>query len=88
MYCVYIIQSLQDGRFYTGLTESLRRRLEEHDIGRSSTPSTKTRGPFRLIYFETFYSRTEARQREKFWKSGVGRKLRSRITEMPKNIPA
>jgi hypothetical protein len=36
---------------------------------------------FKLIYSEKLQSRIEARKREKYWKSGVGRELRAKIVK-------
>jgi len=47
---VYILESLKDQKHYTGYTNDLKRRLEEHKKGLSF--STKFRLPFKLIYFE------------------------------------
>ncbi len=79
MYYVYILQSLKDKKFYTGITINVERRLNEHNRGKKSTPSTVSRGPFCLIYKESFLSREAARVREKFLKSGTGREFRNKI---------
>ena len=75
-YTVYIIKSLKDDKFYTGMTTDLKRRLAEHDFGKKSTPSTMKRGPFELVYSEICDTRDLARKREKFLKSGAGREFR------------
>jgi putative endonuclease len=49
-YFVYVIQSLKDGKFYTGFTKDLNQRLNEHNAGKVS--STKYRIPFELVYYE------------------------------------
>jgi len=54
-------------------------RLKVHNRG--SVRSTKSRRPFELIYFEEVQNYTIARQREMFFKSGVGRKYLSGIIE-------
>ena len=78
MHYVYVIQSLKDKRFYTGFTENLERRIGEHNRGRE--PSTKSRAPFKLIYFEACLSKNDAIAREKQLKSGKGKKyLKIRI---------
>jgi putative endonuclease len=82
MYYTYILQSQKDQTFYTGMTENISRRLQEHNTGQ--TKSTKHRAPFELVYAEEFKTRTEARAREKFFKSGSGREFRDNIL---KNIP-
>jgi putative endonuclease len=81
MYYIYIIRSKTSNWFYTGITNNLNRRLREHNKGKRSTPSTRNRGPYKLIYFEQCLSRKEAREREVFWKSGRGRELRDILTK-------
>ena len=63
--------SLKDGRLYKGFTSNLKRRIKEHNSGQ--TKSTKGFVPWELIYFEKVNSREEARNREKYLKSGQGR---------------
>jgi putative endonuclease len=70
---VYVLQSLKNGRLYTGSTNDLQRRLEEHQRGKSRY--TRYAGPFELVYSEEHGTRLEARQRELFLKSGRGRAL-------------
>ncbi|MCX6737473.1 MAG: GIY-YIG nuclease family protein [Candidatus Parcubacteria bacterium] len=73
MYFVYILRSEKDNKHYTGITNDLRRRLKEHNERNGSTPSTKNRGPFELVYYEIVENRKIAREREKYFKSGIGR---------------
>jgi putative endonuclease len=80
-YFVYILFSLKDHKFYTGLTNNIERRLEEHNRGNYGTPTTLNRGPFSLIHAEEAISLTEARKREKYWKSGQGREVRDIIAK-------
>ncbi len=67
---VYVLLD-RNGRFYVGITSRLRRRIAEHNSGR--TPADRSRGPFRLLHREAFASYPDARKREKWLKSGVGR---------------
>ena len=60
---MYILRSLSSGRFYLGHTEDLRKRLQEHNNGR--TPSTRGRGPWEIFHAEEFSSRSEAARRER-----------------------
>jgi len=76
-YYIYIIQSEKDKSYYTGLTKNLGRRLKEHN--RSNTKTTRSKKPWRLIYSEKCINRSEARKRERFLKSGVGRELRNKL---------
>jgi putative endonuclease len=67
---VYILESLKDGKFYTGSTVNLSRRLKQHRSGKVN--ATKSRLPIKLVYFEEFKSEWEARQREIFLKTPEG----------------
>ncbi len=71
MFYVYVLQSEMDRMFYTGFTTNLKRRLSEHNGGRSV--STCWRRPFKLIYFEAGFDREDALRREKYLKSGNGK---------------
>ena len=53
------------------MTQNLEERLIRHNSGREKT--TKPYLPFELIYSEEHKSRVEARAREKYFKSGVGK---------------
>ncbi|MEW5894883.1 MAG: GIY-YIG nuclease family protein [Candidatus Omnitrophota bacterium] len=71
---VYVLKSLKNGKRYVGFTKLLpERRLKQHNNG--SNKWTRENGPFRLIYSESYESPRAARQRERFLKSGVGRKF-------------
>jgi putative endonuclease len=71
-YFVYVIKSLVDGDLYTGSCEDVEKRLHVHNSGK--VRSTKSRKPFVLVYKEICDTRTEARKRENYLKSGIGRK--------------
>ncbi|WP_405395629.1 GIY-YIG nuclease family protein [Maribacter sp. Asnod2-G09] len=71
MFYVYILRSEVDGRFYKGMTNNLPKRIEEHNLGKNK--STKGFLPWVLVYNEEFETRIEARVREKYFKSGIGR---------------
>ena len=84
MYYVYILKSLKDSNFYTGLAKDVPKRLKEHNGG--YVKPTKGRRPLELIYTEKFRTLAEARRKEKFFKTGIGRKLRDDILKRG-NIP-
>ena len=71
MYFIYILRSVDYGTRYIGSTESVEKRLKEHNAGK--VRYTKGRKPWKLIYQEAFMSRGEARKREIFLKTGQGR---------------
>lgn len=79
-YYVYVLLSLKDKRFYVGFTEDLKNRLSEHAIG--NVRSTKDRRPFKLIHYEYFIDKSDAKAREVFLKSGFGR---NQLKESMKN---
>lgn len=54
------------------MTQDLAARVKRHNDGRERT--TKFYRPYELIYSEVCETRVEARLREKYWKSGVGKK--------------
>jgi putative endonuclease len=70
---VYILRSLKDRNLYIGLTSNLGKRVEQRNKGHERT--TRSRRPFNLLHYEEFASRSAAREREKYFKSGFGREL-------------
>lgn len=73
MYYVYVLHSLADEGLYIGFTGDLRRRLSEHNAGESF--STSFRRPWKLIYYEAYGDQLDAEGRERFLKSGGGRRF-------------
>ncbi|MSR77298.1 MAG: GIY-YIG nuclease family protein [Candidatus Omnitrophica bacterium] len=72
-YYVYVLKSQKDGKRYVGFTrKSPQLRLEEHNRG--CNVWTRKHRPFDLFYTERFASRKEALHREKYLKSGAGRR--------------
>ena len=75
---VYVISSCKDKKWYTGYTQDLRKSFKEHNDNRVG--STKNRGPFTLIYTEGCLNREDALARERYLKSGMGKRyLRNRL---------
>jgi putative endonuclease len=73
MIIVYAIRSLSRKYIYVGMTNDVKRRIDEHNNGENR--STKAYGPFILIYSEEFPDRASARIKEKYLKSGVGKEF-------------
>lgn len=69
---IYILIEKKTNKTYTGSTDSLERRLREHDSGKCR--STRY-GSWKLFYKEDYPSLPEARKREKYLKSCSGRKF-------------
>ena len=78
MFYTYVIKSRKGKRFYTGTTNDLRKRLKQHNEGRSTW--TKGHTPWDLIYYEACLNEEDARSREKYFKSGMGKRyLKNRL---------
>ena len=69
-YYVYILQSLKNQSFYIGYTSDLRKRVKQHNSGESL--ATKPFRPYKVIYYEAFLDRRDAKNREEYLKSGWG----------------
>ena len=73
MFYVNVIHSLEDHGFYIGFSTNLRKRIAGHGHGASF--ATKYRGPWKLIYYEAYIDRQDAEGRERYLKSGSGRRF-------------
>ena len=71
MYYVYILLSKDHPKTYTGITDNLERRLNQHNNGYHFY--TKRYKPWSILYHEDCLNRKAARKREKYLKSAVGR---------------
>jgi len=69
MFITYIIFSPKISRFYTGQTEDLVRRLDEHNRGK--TPFLASGMPWKIVFSKVFDSRHEAIKLERFIKKEV-----------------
>jgi len=65
-YFLYITRSKSTGRFYTGMTNDLQRRLKQHNRLTSNTLATRKLTDFEIVYKEMQQSRAEARKVESF----------------------
>ncbi len=75
---VYVLVSKKDNKWYTGMTNDLRNRFKEHNGGKSKY--TKDRGPYKIIYYEASLNQADARSRELYLKSGMGKRyLKNRL---------
>jgi putative endonuclease len=78
-YFVYVLKSEKDNNFYTGFSENLYKRIEEHDAGR--VESTMYRGPFKLVYYEACLNKKDALKRERYLKTAWGKRyIKSRLS--------
>lgn len=74
MHYVYVLQSQKSNKYYVGYTSrSVTERLNEHNSGKNHFALRNK--PFTLVYFEEYVDKNFAMKREKFFKSGHGRKV-------------
>lgn len=72
MWTVYILKSLAQRKFYTGHTDNLVRRLNEHNSGKNYY--SKRFKFWSVIHIEKYKLLNEAVAREKYFKSAAGRR--------------
>ena len=60
---VYIVECA-DRSFYTGITTDIQRRLTEHNSDKKGARYTRTRRPVKLVFEQSFKSRSTALKRE------------------------
>ncbi len=78
MFYTYVIRSIKDDMWYTGYTGNLKKRFGDHNAGKVEI--TKNRRPFDLIYYEACINSQDATAREKYLKSGMGKRyLKNRL---------
>ena len=70
MHYVYILP-LSNQQLYTGRTDDLRRRFQEHTNGKVS--ATKHRRPLTLVFYETFLAKEDSVRRELYLKTSKGK---------------
>lgn len=78
MFYAYILKSNKDNKLYTGYTNDLRKHFNQHNLNK--VRSTKNRGSFELIYYEACLNEQDARSREKYLKTAMGKRyLKNRL---------
>ena len=73
---IYILES-NDGRYYTGYTTNIERRLQAHQSG-SGAKFTRAFGAIKILYHEIFTTKSAAMKREaeiKRWPRGKKEEL-------------
>ena len=71
MHYVYVIKSINRNYLYVGLTNNPKRRITQHNTRKERT--TRIYAPFKIVAIEKYKTRIEARRREKYLKSGIGK---------------
>jgi putative endonuclease len=83
MFYVYLLHSIAD----VGYSTDLKRRLSEHK--QRASVATTHRQPWKLIYYEAYTERADAEGRERYLKSGGGRRfLRRQLRHYLKKFPS
>ncbi len=72
MFYVYFLKSQNYNQFYVGYTTDLKKRFKKHNAG--LVQSTKPYKPWKLIFYEAYKSKTDAKRRELYLKTTKGRK--------------
>lgn len=73
MFYVYILRSKKKlDQLYIGYTTNLKERLKRHNEG--LVQSTKPYYPWRLVFYEAYQSKKDAKRREQYFKTTKGRK--------------
>jgi putative endonuclease len=77
MFYCYVLRSQKTGRRYVGSCENLTGRIRRHNA--SDSKATKHGTPWVLVRSERFATRSEAAQRERYYKTGRGRDELDRV---------
>ena len=80
-YWVYVIISRVKKYRYIGISDMPERRIFHHNSGYNKT--TKPYIPFEQILLEKYKSRKDARDRERYLKSGSGREYLNQLHATP-----
>jgi putative endonuclease len=77
---VYVLYSEAYHRRYVGMSTNPEKRLLQHNSG--VTKSTRSYRPWKIVLVEEFGSLGEARIRELYLKSGIGREFLDKILHL------
>lgn len=73
MYYFYVLQFEVNKKFYYGFTRDLEKRIVAHKSKKSNFASKN--GNFRLIFYEAYFNEEDAKEAERYFKSGHGREV-------------
>lgn len=73
MYYFYVLQFEKNKKLYYGYTGNLKKRIVEHKSGKSVF--TSRNGDFELIFYEAYKNKKDAKEAEKYFKTGHGREV-------------
>jgi len=76
---------LNNGKIYKGVTNDLKRRVSEHNLGKVT--STKYKRPLKLIHYEAYLLKDDAERREKYLKTTyVRRDIKRQLSSLLKQL--
>lgn len=78
----YILENIRN-EFYKGISNNPERRLKEHN--NNYAIGTRGKGPWKLVYVVECSNLKEARDLERYYKSGIGRE---KLSDIIKNLPS
>ena len=78
MFYCYVLRSLKTARRYVGSCEDLGERIRRHNAGESK--ATKHGVPWALVHSESFLTRSEAAERERYYKT---ERVRDELDKLP-----
>ena len=83
-YYVYALYNKERGFLYVGYSEDLLKRVKTHNEGKAK--ATKHSRPLKLIHYEAYLNKKDAKRRELYLKSTKGRTtLRCMLKEYLEN---
>lgn len=78
MYYIYFAKSQKNNKVYVGFTsKDPKVRIKEHNTG--SNKWSRLNKPLTLIYFEKYVCESDARLKEKYYKAGIGKRVKYAI---------
>ena len=85
LYYVYILKC-SDNSYYTGISNNIERRLQEHNSDKNLVTYTFSRRPVELVWFEKFTNPDEAIAKEKQLKGWSRKKKEALINQNWDNL--
>jgi putative endonuclease len=85
-YATYILHCADDS-YYTGMTNNLERRMEEHEEGINEDSYTANRKPVKLVWWQDYQYVDQAIAREKQIKGWSRAKKEALIAERREDLP-
>jgi len=85
IYYIYILKSINSGKYYVGFTGNLEQRIRSHNLGLQRW--TRNKGPWELVYAEEFPDKKSAIMREKALKRKKSRIAIENIINQKKDKP-